>query len=275
MNGHPVETPLFIPCGQQNLFGVLHEPSAESTGSGFVFCHPFAEEKLWTHRVFVNFARLLARDGHCVLRFDYMGNGDSQGRFADCDIHGYLRDIRTAIAFLDATGNCPKGIGLVGLRLGATLACMTADHAPQLRHLVLWEPIVHGARYMKELLRINIATQSAVYKEIRHNSESLVGMMESGKGVNIDGYEMHWPLYRQASGIDLLKEQKPFPGRVLIVQINPQEGQGCERLKPLADLYRHADLRETVEEPFWKEIKRYYERAGNLFDVTLNWVRGQ
>jgi len=273
MNSPRFETPLYIPCGKQKLFGVLHEPTEKSPGKGIVFCHPFAEEKLWAHRVFVNFARLLAGEGYSVLRFDFMGNGDSQGDFAGNDIKGYLRDIQTAIAYLESTGKCTQGIDLVGLRLGATLACMTAEQTPRLTRLILWDPIVQGARYMKEMLRINIATQSAVYKEIRHNTEALVGMMKVGKGVNVDGYEVHWPLHLQVSEIDLASEPKSFSGQVLIVQINQQKGQGCERLKALADCYRHADLREAMEEQFWKEIKRYYERAENLFDVTLDWMR--
>jgi len=50
------ETPFFFPNGNYQLFGVLHEAEAPSKNEGFVFCAPFAEEKLWAHRVFVNFA---------------------------------------------------------------------------------------------------------------------------------------------------------------------------------------------------------------------------
>ena len=46
---------------------------------GIVFCHPFGEEKLWTHRVFVTFARRLAAAGHAVLRFDHRANGEQMG----------------------------------------------------------------------------------------------------------------------------------------------------------------------------------------------------
>ena len=53
--------------------------SPSPCAAAFVFCHPLTEEKLWTHRVFVTFARELAAAGHTVLRFDYRGNGDSDG----------------------------------------------------------------------------------------------------------------------------------------------------------------------------------------------------
>lgn len=267
------ETPFFFPCDLIKLFGVLHEPSGKSRKTGFVFCHPFFEEKLWTHRVFVNFARRLSMEGYPVLRFDYMGNGDSQGNFADSDVESYLRNIQTAIAFLESTGSIPEGVNLLGLRLGATLVSMTAERCPGLKRLLLWEPIVNGSKYMKEMLRINITTQAAVYKEVRQNTEMLVGMMKSGQSVNIDGYEMQWPLYQQISEIDLLAEPKHFQGPVLIVQINRMHGQGVDRLQSLAARYRNYHLREAVEEPFWKEIIRYYSKADSLFDVTLDWLR--
>ena len=67
------ETPFFFSNQGQNLFGVLHEPCTDGRQTGFLLCYPFAEEKLWVHRVYVNFARELARRGYPVLRFDYMG----------------------------------------------------------------------------------------------------------------------------------------------------------------------------------------------------------
>ena len=92
------ETPFFFPNGSTSLFGVFHEPPGPSSKSAFVFCHPWGEEKLWAHRGFVSFARTLAADGHPVLRFDYMGNGDSDGEFADSTLQTALADVRAAIA---------------------------------------------------------------------------------------------------------------------------------------------------------------------------------
>ena len=73
-----VETPLFFENGAYRLFGVLHQPAGPPSGAGWVFCHPFAEEKLWTQRVYVSFARMLASRGAWVLRFDAMGNGGTR-----------------------------------------------------------------------------------------------------------------------------------------------------------------------------------------------------
>src|SRR5687768_18149474 len=90
------ETPLFFNRGPWQLFGVYHAPHNGSTATPFVFCHPFGEEKLWAHRVYVGFARELARRGHPVLRFDYAGNGDSSGTFDESSIETALADIDAA-----------------------------------------------------------------------------------------------------------------------------------------------------------------------------------
>lgn len=267
-----VETPMFFQNGPYRLFGIVHEPVGAPSGAAWVFCHPFAEEKLWTHRVYVSFARLLAARGAWVLRFDMMGNGDSEGRFADASVANMLSDIDCATRQLNQLSGINQGIGLLGLRFGATLAAVAAERRSEIGNLVLWEPIVDGAKYMQEMLRINLTTQSAVYKEIRRNREALVRMMKDGATVNIDGYELAYPCYEQASAINLKEGPKSFAGRCLIVQVG-KDGQPIHPdPKALQTTYQSVDLQSAVEEPFWKEIKRWYRSAPNLFDATLTWM---
>ena len=267
------ETPFFFDSDGYRLFGILHEPVGKMIDQGFVFCHPFAEEKLWAHRVFVNFARRLASSGYYVLRFDYMGHGDSEGRFSDTDLNTRLSNIYSAIQWLQSNRSIEAGVGLLGLRFGATLAALTAEKLGVIKQLILWEPVISGAKHMKEMLRINITTQSVVYKEIRKNTQALIEQMKHGECVNIDGYDLCLQLYQQAITIDLLKAPKRFEGKVLVVQLNRREGQGIDRLSPLSNLYSEGEIIEAVEDPFWKEIKRYYAKAPNLYDVTESWLR--
>lgn len=272
INRSVTETPMFFHNGICRLFGLIHEPVRSPSGEAWLFCHPFIEEKLWAHRVFVTFARALAARGAWVLRFDMMGNGDSEGRFSDTSVNTMLGNIECAVGQLSRLSGKENNIGLLGLRLGATLAALTAERHSHIGKLVLWDPIVDGARYMQELLRINLTTQSAVYKEIRYNRETLVRMMREGSTVNIDGYELAYPCYEQVAAINLKESSKQFSGPCLIVQIG-KEGQPIQPdLKALHETYRAATLRSAVEEPFWKEIKRWYRTAPSLFDATLRWM---
>lgn len=266
------ETPFFFSNGSHKLFGILHEPENRFNGTGFVFCSPFAEEKLWTHMVFVNFARELAQIGYPVLRFDYMGHGDSEGDFEDSTVETRLSDIKSAIQALKTKVSLVEKVDLLGLRLGATLAALTAEKEPDISHLILWEPIINGSSYMQELLRVNLSTQSAIYKEIRHNRQALIQIMKEGGTVNVDGYEIAWPLYEQTVGIDFLDRKKTHPGRALLVQISKKKGNMNNKLDKLRSLYDHCELGIAVEEPFWKEIRFFYPKAKNLFRITLDWL---
>jgi len=270
------ETPIFFENGSYRLFGILHEPAAVPSGWGWVFCHPFAEEKLWAQRVYVSFARMLAARGAWVLRFDAMGNGDSEGQFSESSVETMLSDIGCAINMLErSSGKVLQGVGLLGLRFGATLAALAAGRYPNVRKLVLWEPIVDGGKYMQELLRVNLTTQTAIYKEIRHKREDLVRMMREGSTVNVDGYEIAYPCYEQASALKLNEGVIQFAGPCLIVQVG-RAGQTIRpELKALQEAFPSVDIRAAVEEPFWKEIKQWYRTAPNLFETTLAWTRGQ
>jgi alpha/beta superfamily hydrolase len=101
--------------------------------------------------VYVNFARDLANRGYTVLRFDYMGNGDSDGNFEDSSIETNLSDIRCALQVLREKVGFSCWFGVIGLRFGATLAALVAEPEADISRLVLWEPVVNGAQYMQEL----------------------------------------------------------------------------------------------------------------------------
>ena len=267
-----LEEALYFRNGAYSLFGILHRPVGTPRQTAFVFCHALAEEKLWTHRAFVTFARQLARSGYPVLRFDLMGNGDSEGDFGASSVETAKADIRCAINQVRLLTGATQ-VNLLGLRLGATLASIVAEEAEGIGDLILWAPIVDGARYMQELLRINLTTQMGIYKEVRQDREALVAAMRSGTPVNIDGYEMTLPMFAEVSGIKLAAAPKRHTGRCLIAQVDRQPGApAAAEMQQLAHTYPQGTLVMTQEEPFWKEIQRFYDRAPNLFAVTLEWV---
>jgi exosortase A-associated hydrolase 2 len=266
------ETPFYFGGGPPSLFGVLHEPAAAPT-SVFVFCHPFGEEKLWAHRVFVWFARALSSEGHAVLRFDYAGNGDSEGDFSQSSLTTACADVSRAITEARRRTGATQ-VNLLGLRLGATVASLVAEEeSAGVDRLVLWAPVVDGARYMQELLRINLTTQMSVYGEVRRDRTALVESFERGNTVNVDGYEVSFPLYSQVSAISLAAGPKRHAGPCLIVHVDRNAGSESAELRALAATYLRATVAVAQEDPFWKEIARSYQRpASNLFKATLDWL---
>jgi uncharacterized protein len=266
------ETPLFFSGRHSQLFGVFHDANRQANALPFVFCHPFGEEKLWAHRVAVTFARALAARGHHVLRFDYMGNGDSDGEFSASSVETALADIASAVDYVKTrTGH--DRVALLGTRLGATFASLVAEQRQDVSALLLWAPIVDCNRYMRDLLRINLTTQMAVYREIRADRDQMVAALRAGHTINIDGYEISLPMFEQLSALHLGTRSQPLRARTLIVQCDRVAGAPLsaelERLKGRAT---DATLLQVAEDPFWTEIDRVYDSAPNLFPATLGWL---
>jgi exosortase A-associated hydrolase 2 len=265
------EQPFFFVNDGAELFGILHLPE-ERPVSGFVFCCPFAEEKLWAHRVFVNFARELCGRGHAVLRFDYRGHGDSEGDFENATVASRLSDIARALRLIREEAASIEAVSLLGLRFGATLAALAAERAPDISRLILWEPLVSGPDYLQELLRTNLATQMAILKKIEFNRKTLTNMLAQGETVHVEGYGLTKELYDQMSAIDLLAGAKQFQGPTRIVQIDPYKGVLTKPLQTLQSLYGNSTLVHASEQLFWKEINPYYPRADVLYEKTLEWL---
>lgn len=100
--------------------------------------YPTGQEYMRIHRAYRWLADRLADHGFHVLRFDYSGQGDSAGSFADVDLARWTDDGAAAIAELEAIGGCER-IALIGTRLGATIAAANSVHQ-LVDRLVLWEP---------------------------------------------------------------------------------------------------------------------------------------
>ncbi len=264
------ETPQFIDTPGGRLFGIWHDPGGSAPRVPFVFCHPLAEEKLWTHRVFVSFARQLAIDGYPVLRFDCRGNGDSDGTFEASSLTTLVADTNAAIDHARRTTGAPA-VHLLGLRLGATVASLVAAERRDVQQLILWAPIVDGARYMQELLRVNLAGQMAQHKEVRQDRAELVQVMEAGGSVNIDGYELRHQLFSEVSAVHLARQSRRHDGPTLVVSVVPRGARAQSEIMELATQHAGGRAEVAEEEPFWKEIQRFYGRADHLFDVTRRW----
>lgn len=276
------ETPFFFAREDARLFGILHLPEGAAKPLAFVMSHPFGEEKLWSHRVFVSCARALAARGHAVLRFDYFGAGDSSGMSADASLDSHRKDLLAALGALEQRVPAIEQTGLIGLRLGGTFAALLAESNAQqqisarLRDapLVLWDPILDGDAYFQELLRSNLSTQLAVYGKVVDNREVLTARIRAGGSVNVDGYEIGKDLIESCGVSTLLTtETKHHRGPALIVQIAATEAQK-ERadLKALAASYAQGTMARAAEQPFWREIKPFYPRANQLQELTLRWL---
>lgn len=141
----------FGPPGQQ-IYGVFH-PSTGLPRRNFavLLCNPFGQEAVRTNRLYRMLAERLAAKGFDVLRFDYFATGESAGQDEQGDLDRWREDIVEAHRELVRRSRTSRQVWL-GARLGATLALLASgrvDPAPE--RLVLWDPVVDGGRYLREL----------------------------------------------------------------------------------------------------------------------------
>jgi pimeloyl-ACP methyl ester carboxylesterase len=143
--------PYFFGTNERRLFGVYEAAQQSLTGRGVVLCHPWGAEYIYAYRVMRLLSKMLSANGFHTLRFDYFGTGDSDGEAASGDVSGWEADIQSAIDELKDTTGATQ-VSLVGLRLGATLAANVAIRSvSEISSLVLWDPIVSGAEYLREM----------------------------------------------------------------------------------------------------------------------------
>ena len=120
-----------------------------------MICQPWGVEYEFAHRTLRFLARRLAAEGWHALRFDYRGTGDSWGDPTVGDLDGWVEDIVQAASELRSiTGLDP--VDTIGLRLGATLCARASAQLGAVDSLVLWDPVLDGARWTRALEELGI-----------------------------------------------------------------------------------------------------------------------
>lgn len=134
---------------ERQLFGA-YDPPQGGGRRGVVLCYPWAREYLLAYPTIRQLARTLAAGGWHVLRFDYYGTGDSAGEQSEATRAQWLSDIGTAVDELKDVGQLSR-VSLVGMRYGAALAAEAAATRHDVDRMVLWDPVVDGRSYLREL----------------------------------------------------------------------------------------------------------------------------
>lgn len=147
----------FLPAESGQRHCIYHPPCG-APACALLYVAPFGEEMNRSRRAAALAARELAAHGCAVLQIDLYGTGDSDGEFSDARWSTWKADLALGHAWLaQRTG---VTVGLWAVRLGALLALdyARAATAPVAR-FVLWQPVLRGAVYLNQLLRIRLANE--------------------------------------------------------------------------------------------------------------------
>jgi len=133
------EQPLWMPYKNTHLAAVLHTPLGNKKYPTIVLCHGFMGDKLgpppWG---FVAFARRLAKQNFAVLRFDFLGGGESGGEFKNQSITSELEDLKKIISWVAKQPWYNSKIGIVGHSRGGAVGLVHASRNRKINTVVTW-----------------------------------------------------------------------------------------------------------------------------------------
>lgn len=203
--------PFFFGTSERQLLG-MYDPPPQGGNRGVVLCHPWGQEYLNAYKSMRHLARLLSRNGLHVLRFDYYGCGDSSGDDDQGTMKQWASDIDDAIEELKDMALIDT-VSIVGLRLGATLAVLCSLQRNDVDSLVLWDPIVVGSAYRRELLDTDVS-------EPQDRS--------GGRQLHVNGFPLTEALADELDKIDLSDVSSQLPPSTIVMTI---ESSAYDRLQ--------------------------------------------
>ena len=231
---------------QRPVFASYHAPQQPVRDIGYVICPPHGWEGIQCYQSVQRLADELAAAGFHTLRVDYDGTGESLGSDEEPSrVAAWMESIRRAAL---ALGEHVERVGLIGMRVGATLAGMVASEL-ELANIVLWEACVSGAHYTREMEILASAAPSAIQ----------AGRQERPGGIEAGGYLLTDATIASLNALDLMKVKPRGEVDVLLVQRNdrpPIFG------KKLAEHLAREGCRVLLEQlPGHKEMMTYPERS--------------
>jgi pimeloyl-ACP methyl ester carboxylesterase len=156
------EVPTFFGPSDSPLFGVVHLPVDKQIRGGVLICGSLGKEGMDSARLHRTLADGLARLGFGVLRFDYLGTGDSAyAQVRDDAVANWVASVGHALDYLTLIG--AESATAIGIRAG----CLILDkylarsnaQSHKISRVVYLDPAGTGRRYLREhtaLFRVSV-----------------------------------------------------------------------------------------------------------------------
>ena len=148
---------------------------------------PFAEELNKCRRLLALCTQRLAAAGAEVWWPDLFGTGDSAGEFADASWSQWVDEICAIDAALatEAAGTAPV---YLALRSGALLLDAASARLADFKraHVLLWQPVLDGGRYLQQFLRVRVMASRLGGRE--ESLSSLMTRLAAGELLEVGGY---------------------------------------------------------------------------------------
>jgi uncharacterized protein len=245
---------------KEEIFGIYHEPYFEKDKQiGVVICNPLGQEYIRSHKAIRILAQGLSDSGYHVLRFDYIGTGDSYKYDDDISLKNLLSNVELAITELKDSCGIDK-IVVVGLRFGAALATIISQYT-LIERIVLWNPVYNGENYLKEI-------------SVSYNNWLLGAFAKSKKtpGVSFEshGFAINEKLYSDIKSYKVENIISEYECKILIIH----------REKTLNDILNKTfkgttEYIDSIDGEFWIKMEDEINKSlvpVQEIDAIVNWL---
>lgn len=120
------------------LAGILHFPE-KIRNTGVIICHGYTGSK--DTNFIPELGEILEENGFLTLRFDFSGNGESEGRFEERTWSHYVKDLKNAIQFLEENEDI-ENICVIGFSMGAAISIIEYNRYHNFDYLILLAPLL-------------------------------------------------------------------------------------------------------------------------------------
>jgi len=124
----------------QKITGILHLPEKKNPPC-VIASHGLLSSK--ESEKYIALGDRLSQEGIAMLRFDFRGIGESEGRMEDDTVSGRVTDLGSAIAFVRSRRDLSSRIGLLGSSLGGYVSLIKASQEEKIRAIVIWATPFH------------------------------------------------------------------------------------------------------------------------------------
>ncbi|NIO03071.1 MAG: alpha/beta fold hydrolase [Proteobacteria bacterium] len=129
------KTEITVSVRGMKVAGVLHLPDRRSPpcviASHGLLSHKDSEK-------YVELGRRLCREGFAVIRFDFLGCGQSEGKPEDSTVTRRLEELGAVIDFVRSERYLGEAIGLMGSSLGGYLSLCKSAQEKDMKAVVTW-----------------------------------------------------------------------------------------------------------------------------------------
>jgi hypothetical protein len=168
MPSTPTEVPTFFGPSDSPLFGVVHLPVDNQIRGGVLICGSLGKEGMDSVRLQRVLAGSLARRGFGVLRFDYLGLGDSAYAQVRGDaVANWVASVGHALDYLTLIG--AESATAIGIRAGCLILNEYLAQSHTVNRVVYLDPYGTGRRYLREhttLFRLSVGGDAPTPGEV-------------------------------------------------------------------------------------------------------------